>query len=107
MHPGNGPGLSSRRLGEKSGSETHTITTTQMPSHNHPMNMASTNEGDQTNPAGNIMAVSDDRNYVNDNAGSTMGPTGDTGGGQAINHVSPFTTVNFIIALVGIFPSRN
>ena len=35
IHPGNGPGLSSRRLGEKGGTETNTLNVTQLPSHSH------------------------------------------------------------------------
>ena len=35
MHPGNGPGLSSRRLGERSGVETVTLGATQVPAHGH------------------------------------------------------------------------
>jgi len=35
MHPGNGPGLSSKRLGQKGGSETNTLNVSQLPSHNH------------------------------------------------------------------------
>jgi microcystin-dependent protein len=104
MHPGNGPGLSSRRLGDKSGAETHTITTNQMPSHSHTMNLASSTEGDQTSPVGNSLGVTDDRNYV---SGAGTGSTGTTGGGNSINHVPPFTTVNYIIALQGVFPSRS
>ena len=104
MHPGNGPGLSSRRLGEKSGSETNTLTVNQLPSHGH--NLASTAEADSTSPVGNLLAASDDRNYVSD-AGSAMGAAGNTGGGQAVNNMQPYQTVNFIIALQGIYPSRN
>lgn len=105
MHAGNGPGLTPRRLGEKSGTESNTITANQMPSHNHSVDLASSSEGEETSPAGNIMAVTDDRNYIND-TGSDMGPTGNSGGGQRVNHMPPYNTVRYIIALVGLFPSR-
>ena len=105
-HVGTGPGLSSRSWGQRGGTETHTITAGQVPSHGHTMNLASASEGDQTSPAGNKLAVTDDRNYVADTAVS-MGPTGNTGGGQAINHMPPYLGVYHVIALVGIFPSRN
>ncbi len=105
MHAGNGPGLTSRLQGLKTGTETHTITTNNMPSHSHTMNLASSIEGDQTSPVGNTTAVTDDRNYVNDPAATQN--TGLSGGGQAVNHMPPFTTVRYIIALQGIFPSRN
>lgn len=105
-HVGAGPGLSTMNWGERGGTETHNITTNQMPSHSHTMNLASANEGDQTSPAGNSLAVSDDRNYAT-GAGTTMGPTGNDGGGQAINHMPPHLGVYHVIALVGLFPSRN
>jgi len=106
MHPGTGPGLTSRRLGDKAGTESHTLTLNQLPAHNHQMNLASSNEGEATSPTGNVLAVSDDRNYVS-GTGTAMGPTGNSGSGQPVNHMPPFTTVNFIIALQGIFPSRS
>lgn len=104
MHAGTGPGLTPRTQGQKSGTESHNITVNQLPAHNH--NLASSNEGEATSPAGNILAVSDDRNYVH-GTGVPMGPSGNTGGGQAVNHMPPFVTVRFIIALVGIYPSRD
>lgn len=106
MHAGSGPGLTSRPQGQKSGTESHTITVNQLPAHSHSINLASSNEGEVTSPAGNILAVSDDRNYVS-GTGMSMGQAVNTGGGQAVNHMPPFVTVRFIIALQGIFPSRN
>lgn len=106
MHPGNGPGLSSRRLGEEGGTEAHVINSNQLPPHSHAMNLASASEGDATSPAANSLAVSDDRNYVS-GTGASMGPSGNTGGGQSVNHMPPFGAVQFIIALQGVFPSRS
>lgn len=104
IHAGNGPGLPSVRLGEKSGNPTNTLNVTQLPSHNHTMNLVSASEGDQTSPVGNSLAVSDDRNYA---TGAGTGSTGNTGGNQSINNMPPYNAVNFIIALQGVFPSRN
>ncbi|MDX2485942.1 MAG: tail fiber protein [Gammaproteobacteria bacterium] len=106
IHPGTGSGLTSRRLGEQGGTESHTLTLNQMPAHNHSMNLASGNEGEATSPAGNILAVSDDRNYVS-GTGTAMGPTGNSGSSQPVNHMPPYGAVNFIIALQGLFPPRN
>ena len=105
LHPGSGAGLTSRSLGQKGGSESHILTLNQLPSHGHTM-QASSDDGEDTSPVGNFMAVSDDRNYIG-TSGSSMGSTNDTGGSQAVDHMSPFQAVNFIIALVGTFPSRN
>ncbi len=108
MHPGNGPGLSSRRQGQIGGSETNTLTPGQLPSHSHSINLASANEGDQTSPAGNSLAISDDRNYVNDpSPAPSGGSTGNIGNSQSVNNMPPYNTVQFIIALVGVYPSRS
>ena len=109
MHPGTGPGLPARRLGEKGGSEQVTLTQNQIPSHTHPVN-AVNSPGNLSNPAGNVLARS-----VGGNAygpASNLVPLADaalppTGGGQSHNNMQPFLTLNFIIALVGIFPTRN
>ncbi len=120
VHPGNGPGLSSRRLGEKSGKENETITIQQLPSHNHlitgdvkvatSQNAATTTEG-----SGNVLAVGDSKLYntgpVNNNEvldGVEWDVTlQNTGGGQSHNNLQPYIAINFIIALQGIYPSRN
>jgi len=69
MHPKQGPGLSSYRLGQKGGSETATLV-----------------------PAGK--------------KGSFV-VSGNTGKSQSLNNVQPFHTLNYIIAVQGIFPSRS
>lgn len=106
IHVGIGPGLSNISWGERGGTETNTLTTNQLPSHSHAINLASSSEGDQTSPADNKLAVSDDRNYVA-GAGTAMGPTGNTGAAQQVNNRPPFLGLHHVIALVGIFPSRN
>ena len=91
---GTGPGLSTRRLGEKSGAESHTLTVNQMPSHTH--NLASSDEGTETIPVNKYLAVSDDRNYVS-TGGSPVG--GAVGGGQPVKQMPPYLGINFCIAL--------
>ena len=51
MHPGNGPGLTSRRLGQRGGAETITLTEAQMPQHQHSA-VGSTTDGKEEKPAG-------------------------------------------------------
>ncbi|MCP3920675.1 MAG: phage tail protein [bacterium] len=97
MQPG--PGLSTRRLGEKSGVESVTLTTQQIPSHNHQAHCNTAKPGAVGNPAGNFPTITTDLNY-NPNQNSTMNANmiGMTGGGGAHTNVQPFLGVNFIIA---------
>ena len=106
MHPGNGPGLSSRRLGEKGGSEHNTLTVNQLPSHNHAL--AAKEEANAADPNGSFIAGTGS-NAFGTTADKTMNAAaiGNTGGGQSVNNIQPFECVNYIIALVGVFPSRN
>ncbi len=106
MHPGRGPGLTSRRLGEKVGAETVTLSEAQIPSHSHTMRAADTSPT-QNSPAGAVTGVAkiygNSANLV-DLEGGTLATTG---GGQAHTNLQPFLTLNFIIALVGLYPSRS
>ena len=108
MHPGRGPGLSSRRLGEKGGVEDVTLNVNQMPSHNHTIQAGNTG-GDDTNPttAKGFASASDDL-YLENAPGTTMQSqiVSNAGGSQPHTNMPPFGCVNYIIALVGIFPSR-
>jgi microcystin-dependent protein len=111
MHPGNGPGLSQRRLGEKSGSESTTLNTNQLPAHTHTGKVRATGNGANTNdPTDNGLGLAE---IYSDQAETlNLGPDSlsidsSGGGGQSFNNVPPFQCVNFIIALVGTFPSRN
>jgi microcystin-dependent protein len=110
MHPGRGPGLTDRRLGQKGGVETVTLSEAQMPNHNHAM-MASPNPGEVPGPgSGNALArsvggsVYGPANNLASLAGETMLPAGN---GQAHDNRQPFLAVNFIIALVGLYPQRS
>lgn len=116
MHPGNGPGLTPRSLGQKSGTETNTLTTLQMPSHNHTAS-GKINLGTAANVAtGNdaFLPIATGTNIYSNapggastNANSVSVTVNNNGGGQPFNNVQPFQCVNYIIALTGIFPSRN
>ncbi len=113
MHFGQGPGLSLRFLGEQSGEETVTLLTTQMPGHTHQANGTST-AGGQTSPAGATWGtVLSGRTaaplYAPAPADVSMNQNalGLTGGNQPHENMPPFLAINFIIALQGVFPSRN
>ena len=117
MHPGNGPGLSSYRLGQKGGIEQVNLTTNQIPSHTHAATVAvnaTDNSGDAETPGGNVWAKkARDDDYsaaapdVTMRVDAASVSVANTGGSQAHENRQPFLTVNFIIALQGIFPSRN
>lgn len=110
MHAGNGPGLSPRTIGQTGGAETTTLTINNLPAHNHLINVKSdtgnSNTPTNNNPAGDADATATP--FAN-KADSTMAAStvSMTGGSQPVATESPFVVVNFIIALQGIFPSRN
>ena len=113
MHEGQGQGLSQRFLGEQDGSETVTLLTSEMPFHTHGPAKCSSNAADQGSPAGNVWAAGGGRRAVVNMYTATqnqvvMGPTAlaITGGSLPHNNMMPYLTVNFCIALQGVFPSR-
>ena len=119
MHPGRGPGLASRRLGEKVGTETVTLTTAQIPSHSHTgttsttkidlsTNVGTSDTSDGQHIGNHLGAFNEDATPDAKLGGVTSGTTiNNTGGGQPHNNMQPSTTVNYIIALIGIYPSRS
>ena len=110
IHAGSGSGLSTYVLGETSGVENVTLTSSQIPSHNHSL-ACQTAGGAQTSPSGNFPATDGTGNALSyaTAANGTMAATavGTSGGSQAHTNVQPILAVNFTIALTGIFPSRN
>jgi microcystin-dependent protein len=112
MHPGSGPGLTSRRLGEKSGSEVEAVSATQLPSHSHTVTAAP--------DSADLNAPSPDRSLARSSGGSayqqnstaslvSLAPQAlpNAGGNQVHNNMQPFLTLNFVIALIGTYPSRS
>jgi len=109
MHPGQGPGLSLHDLGETGGSEAVTLIASEIPSHTHGIPCESSEVGAQ--PAAATFARSDyDRPpaYSANSPDVSMSPAMLTtsGGGQPHNNMSPYLTLNFCIALQGVFPPR-
>jgi microcystin-dependent protein len=108
LHAGTGPGLSPRRLGAKAGSESVTLTTNQLASHGH---AASGRDDTNTNvvpqdrtvghPVKNIYRTAP-------NLAATMASQSlsAVGGSRSHTNLMPFLCVNFIVALFGIYPSR-
>lgn len=116
MHWGSGGGLTPRTLGEVSGTESVNLTTLQIPAHIHPLLASNAQAGNnKLTPQGNFIAVPTDPNSgttlnaFSATANEVMNPTavGTAGGSQPHDNMPPYLCVSFIIALEGIFPSRN
>lgn len=110
IHPGSGPGLTPHSLGQMGGTESVALTTTQMPAHNH-LVTADANGGSQAGPGGGVPAVESTGTSLNYSAAgsTTMAPgmVANAGSGTAHPNVQPYTCVNFIICLQGLFPTRS
>jgi microcystin-dependent protein len=109
---GQGTGLTEREIGETGGSATVTLMTTQIPAHAHSVKCATTT-GNAASPVGNSFG-SAQRGKPDGYAGTTgtvvamsTSAVGSAGGGQPHDNMQPYLTLNYCIALQGIFPSRN
>jgi microcystin-dependent protein len=107
-HQGQGPGLSNRAVGDTGGAETVTLTTAQMPNHTHPL-VANSTSATAKEPAGAVLAATKAPTYApapneTNMDAAAIGPTGSS---QPVGTLPPFLTLNFCIALEGIFPPRS
>lgn len=117
LHPGNGPGLSPHIAGELAGSESATLLINNLPSHNHGVAMQMRAEGraaNATSAAGNMLAggatayrASVPAEEVAMDAAMVAVTQDTVGSGQSYTHMPPYLGLNYIIALVGVYPSRN
>jgi microcystin-dependent protein len=108
MHMGTGPDGTTYQLGEMAGVEEVTLTTQQIPVHNHVM-MASGNPGQQADPVGNVLASQSPVLVYKPTAVAPTLPMNaqsltPRGGSQPHDNMHPFLCVNFIISLFGLFP---
>ena len=109
MHPGVGPGLSPRSLGEQNGSATVTLLTSEIPSHSHALQAAAA--GDTGTPSAAVVPAATGGALVYGApsdpvpmAGETLGQAGSS---QPHQNRQPYLALSFIIALQGIFPPRS
>lgn len=109
MHPGQGPGLSLHDLGETGGSETVTLLESEIPAHTHTLSVSGLNS-QSTTPANTSLGRGNPVKVYAATGGALvqMGTNAITvtGGGQPHNNMMPYLTMNFCIALQGIFPPR-
>ena len=111
MHWGQGPGLSLHDLGEVGGSETVTLLESEMPAHSHGLLAQSSPLGGLASAAGATLSrpASGNLYSVNNPQPVAMSATAlqPAGGGGPHNNLMPYLTLNFCIALQGVFPPRS
>ena len=108
IHFGQGPGLSDRVLGERSGVSSHTLGLTEIPAHTH-LVRASSALATQVTPAG-MFPARNPAGYTQFTATTpdvAMTATGSSGSSQPHENTQPCLGLNFCIALQGVFPSQN
>ncbi|MBZ2197325.1 phage tail protein [Occultella gossypii] len=104
---GQGPGLSPRTMGERSGQESVMLVTSQIPSHSHAINAAGA--ATTKSPVGNLPAVATGGSAYGATAVGSMGPgmVQPAGQNQPHENMQPYLVANWCIATEGIFPSRD
>ncbi|MFK7748296.1 MAG: phage tail protein [Kordia sp.] len=111
IQPGTGPGLSTIKLGQRGGAEYHTLTISQMPTHNHSGSMSVSNVAGDDDVPGNTASIGASEIFVesapNTNLANGSVVTSNTGGNQSFYLRNPFEGINFIIAMLGVYPSRS
>lgn len=106
IHVGNNGGADYQQ-GAKGGQEQHVLTQSEMPAHSHPVN-GSTADADSGSPAGRVFAYAEEETYAQDRSATfSSKAVANTGNSSAHNNMQPYLTVNFQIALQGLFPSEN
>ncbi len=114
MHHGSGPGLTPRAIGARFGTEIASLSKDQIPTHTHSLR-ASDQAADSNIPVGHTLATpaSGANSYgplssdSNKNVQLADTAVSNSGGNQAHSNLMPSLCINFIIALKGIYPSRN
>jgi microcystin-dependent protein len=108
IHQGQGPGLGSHVIGERSGEQAHTLLLTETPAHTH-VARGSSAFGTVVSPANTVVPARNGAQIPEwgvtvDTALGAVAMT-NTGGSQAHENQQPYLCLNYVIALQGIFPS--
>ncbi len=106
---GQGPGLSSYTVGESTGAENVTLSSAQLPTHNH-LVRANDSKGTSKLAEGNVLALGKKDEFTSAPDSSTVMNSAmieDAGDSQPVSNLQPLLVLNVCIALTGIFPSRN
>lgn len=105
---GQGPGLPNYVLGETGGEFVHTLTSSEMPAHSHVLAAGDAN-GTQSTPGGAFLARDPSGSPAYGQSTGTalhLGSVSVVGSSVPHNNMQPFLTLNWCIAMQGIFPSR-
>jgi len=115
LHFGTGPDGTTYQVGEAAGVEEVTLTTQQIPVHNHPMMCSSGGGQNSSNPANAVAAPADLSEFNDLTVGPNTAPnaqlgnpgfTSDiSGGSQPHTNFQPYLCLNYILSLFGVFPS--
>ncbi len=108
MHPGQGPGLSLHDLGETGGSDTVSLLESEIPSHSHALSVSFQN-GNTRLPTGREPAAGVGVGFYGPaplNATLSGNALTPAGGDQPHNNLMPYLTLNFCLALQGVYPPR-
>lgn len=111
IHMGTSTTGTTYQIGEAAGVESVTLTTSQIPAHNHPL-LVSTDPGTGTNPAGAAAGALSPvsvykANVTPPNVAMNASSITPAGGSQPHDNMQPFLCINFIISLFGLYPSPN
>jgi microcystin-dependent protein len=107
IHEGQGPGLSPYVIGQFSGTEAVVLSSNAMPAHNHAP--ASGASSESASPGGGVWGPWSGRQYSDGPASGSPNSSAVQAAGNGLPHenMPPFLAIRFIIALEGVFPSRN